>query len=278
VTRPGGSAALIAGGALTLLLIAAALLSHVWLPYLPTAMDIPHRLEPPSPAHPFGTDSYGRDVLSILMAGARTALDVALAASVLGMGAGVPLGLIAAARPGIVAEMVMRAGDVVFAFPTLLVAVLIAAVAGPGLFSVVAAIGLFNIPVFARVTRAAALGLWQRDFVLAARAAGRSAGGIAWRHIMPNLLGTLLVQGAIQFSLAVLAEAGLSYVGLGIQPPQPSWGRMLQEAQTLATAAPWLVLFPGLAVVLTVLGLNLLGDGLRDRLDPRLAGPLEEDR
>ncbi len=261
--------ALILGSALSLFVVAVALLSLVWLPVDPTRMDIAHRLLPPSFGHPFGTDPYGRDVISIVMAGSRSALAVSLAAAGLGLGLGVPLGLLAAARGSFTDEAVTRAGDVVFAFPALLIAVLIAAVSGPGLVAAAAAIGIFNIPVFARVTRSAATSLWQRDYILAARIAGKGRLRISLEHILPNMLGLLLVQGAIQLSLAVIAEAGLSYVGLGIQPPAPSWGRMLDEAQTMLDFAPWLAVFPGLAILLTVLGFNLLGDGLRDRLDPR---------
>jgi peptide/nickel transport system permease protein len=259
------------GAALSLLMVAVALLSFLWLPFDPAAMDIPHRLEAPGWHHWFGTDAYGRDLLSMVAAGARASLFVALAAALAGAGFGVPLGLLAATRGGLAEELVTRGGDVVFAFPALLTAVLIAAVAGPGMVPVVAAVGLFNVSVFARVTRGAALGLLHRDFILAARVAGKSEFQIALEHVLPNCLGLLLVQGAVQFSLAVIAEAGLSYVGLGLQPPTPSWGRLLDSAQTMMSQAPWLAVFPGLAVLLTVLGFTLLGDGLRDRLDPRLA-------
>jgi peptide/nickel transport system permease protein len=254
-----------AGAAIVLFIAAMALLSWVWLPYDPTVMDIPHRLEAPSWHHWFGTDHYGRDVLSLVAAGARASLLVALAASLIGAGFGVPLGLLAASRGGLVEEIVTRAGDVVFAFPALLTAVLIAAVEGPGIGPVVAAVGLFNISVFARVTRAGALTILHRDFILAARVAGKSETRIALEHVLPNCLPLLLVQGTVQFSLAVIAEAGLSYVGLGLQPPTPSWGRLLDSAQTMMAQAPWLAVFPGLAILLTVLGFTLLGDGLRER-------------
>jgi len=257
-------------------LVAVVLLSFVWMPYDPTAMDIPHRLLPPCFAHPFGTDPYGRDVLSIVMAGSRTTLYVALSASVLGFGVGVPLGLIAGVKGGLIDDAVMRSSDIVFAFPSLLIAVLIAAIGGAGLVSTVAAIGIFNIPVFARVARAGARGVWQRDFVLAAQVSAKTDGRIAIEHVLPNIAGLLLVQGAIQFSVAIIAEAGLSYVGLGIQPPQPSWGRMLDQAQTMLDFAPWLAVFPGAAILVTVFGFNVLGDGLRNRLDPRRELPSRE--
>ena len=248
------------GAALILSIAAMALLSWIWLPYSPIAMDIPHRLEAPSWQHWFGTDPYGRDLFSMVAAGARATLLVALAASLVGAGLGVPLGLLAATRGGVIEEIITRAGDVVFAFPALLTAVLIAAVQGPGIGPVVAAVGLFNISVFARVTRGAALGVLHRDFILAARVSGKNEVQIALTHVLPNCLPLLLVQGAVQFSLAVIAEAGLSYVGLGIQPPTPSWGRLLDSAQTMMGQAPWLAIFPGLAIFLTVLGFTLLSE------------------
>ena len=164
----------------------------------------------------------------------------------------------------------MRGNDLIFAFPSLVIAILITAVFGPSATNAIIAIGIFNIPVFARVTRGGALSLWTLDFIRAAEVAGKGRARISAEHILPNILNLLIVQGTIQFSLGILAEAGLSYVGLGAQPPTPSWGRMLAEAQTMVTLAPHVAIFPGLAIVLTVLGLNLLGDGLRDRLDPRL--------
>ena len=164
----------------------------------------------------------------------------------------------------------MRANDLVFAFPSLLIAVMITAVFGASALNAIIAIGIFNIPVFARLTRGAALSLWNRDYILAARVAGKGPARISLEHILPNVANLLIVQGTIQFSLGILAEAGLSYVGLGAQPPTASWGRMLADSQTMISLAPHLALFPGLAILLTVLGLNLMGDGLRDLLDPKL--------
>jgi peptide/nickel transport system permease protein len=262
---------LILGGAIVAVFAAAALLSFFWTPYDVTTLDIAGKLQPPSAAHWLGTDHFGRDVLSMLMVGARVSIAVALVAVGIGMGLGVPLGLAAAARHGtLLDEVVMRGNDLVFAFPALLIAILITAVFGPSALNAIIAIGIFNVPVFARLTRGAALSLWPRDFVLAARMAGKGRARISLEHILPNLTNLLIVQGTIQFSLGILAEAGLSYVGLGAQPPTPSWGRMLAESQTMFALAPHLALAPGLAIVLTVLGLNLMGDGLRDLLDPRL--------
>ena len=254
----------------TAIFLAAVLLSFVWTPYDVSQLDVARRLLPPSPAHLFGTDPFGRDVLSMIIVGARNSLAVALVAVAVGAGLGVPLGLLAAARGGLADELVMRGSDLVFALPSLLLAILITAVFGPGAVNAIIAIGVFNVPVFARVTRGAALPLWTRDFVLAARVAGKGRAAISVQHIAPNLAGLLIVQATIQFSIGILAEAGLSYVGLGAQPPTPSWGRMLNDAQTMIGFAPWLAIFPGLAIAITVLGLNVLGDGLRDALDPRL--------
>ena len=269
-TRGRGSAGFVFGLAVTLLLVAVALVSLVWTPYPVNVMDIPAKLQPPSADHWLGTDQFGRDVLSRLMAGAVNSIAVSLVAVGIGAGIGVPLGALAAARRGLVEEVVMRFNDFTFAFPALLSAVMITAVLGPGAINSIIAIGIFNIPVFARLTRGASLSLWKRDFVLAARVAGRGRIRITVDHILPNIASLLIVQMTIQFALAILAEAGLSYLGLGTQPPEPSWGKMLNEAQTLMFLAPQLAIFPGLAIMVTVLGLNLLGDGLRDLLDPRL--------
>lgn len=259
------------GGALAGLALALAALSVVWTPHDVTQMAIADKLQPPSGAHWFGTDHFGRDILSMVMLGARTSMAVALVAVAIGMGLGAPLGLLAAARRGgWVDEIVMRGNDLIFAFPSLVIAILITAVAGPSALNAIVAIGIFNIPVFARVTRGAALPIWVLDYIRAARVAGKGAALISLHHVLPNIASLLIVQATIQFSLGILAEAGLSYVGLGAQPPTPSWGRMLAEAQTMIALAPHVAIIPGLCIVLTVLGLNLLGDGLRDALDPRL--------
>ncbi len=265
------SPSFVVGALLSALVVLAALLSFVWTPYPYAAQDIPNKLQGFSALHWLGTDQYGRDVFSQVLVGARTSISVALVAVGLGVGVGVPLGLLAAAlRGSLIDEIVMRGNDLIFAFPALLLAILITSVFGPGAINAIIAIGIFNIPVFARLSRAAALSLWTREFILAARAAGKGAARISVEHILPNILNLLIVQGTIQFSLGILAEAALAYVGLGAQPPVPSWGKMLADAQTLVALAPHLAIVPGLAIIATVLGLNLLGDGLRDVLDPRL--------
>lgn len=256
---------------LVLVFLVAALLSFFWTPFDVLKLNIPDKLQTPGLSHWFGTDHFGRDIFSMIMVGARTSIAVALVAVGIGMLIGVPLGLFAAARHGsLLDEITMRGNDLVFAFPALLIAIMITAVFGPSAVNAIIAIGIFNIPVFARLTRGSALALWSRDYILAARVAGKNAWRISVEHILPNILNLLIVQGTIQFSLGILAEAGLSYVGLGTQPPTPSWGRMLAESQTMVTLAPHLAIFPGLAIVFMVLGLNLLGDGLRDRFDPRV--------
>jgi peptide/nickel transport system permease protein len=265
------SPSLVIGALLTAIFVAAALISFLWTPFDVTKLAIADKLQPPSLGHLFGTDHFGRDIFSMIMVGARTSIAVALVAVGVGVTLGVPLGLAAAARRGgWLDELVMRVNDLVFAFPSLLLAILITAVFGPGAVNAIIAIGIFNIPVFARLTRGAALTLWTREFIMAARVSGKGAARISVEHILPNILNLLIVQGTIQFSLGILAEAGLSYVGLGVQPPMPSWGRMLSEAQTMIYLAPWFAIFPGVAIVLTVLGLNLMGDGLRDAFDPKI--------
>jgi peptide/nickel transport system permease protein len=227
-------------------------------------------LQAASAAHWLGTDSLGRDIASQLMVGAQNSIVVGLVAVAIGLGVGVAAGALASARRGWVEELLMRAADFSFAFPALLSAILLGAIVGPGLMTGIIAIGIFNIPVFARITRGAANAVWAREYILAARAAGKGPWRITLDHVLPNIANTLVVQATIQFAGAILAEAALSYLGLGTQPPQPSWGRMLNEAQTQLFSAPMLAVYPGLAIAVSVLGLNLIGDGLRDLMDPKL--------
>jgi peptide/nickel transport system permease protein len=259
------------GAALTLLVLFAAALSLCWTPWSPHEIDMTAKLQTPSALHWLGTDPYGRDIGSLLLVGARNSILVGVIAVSIGLSIGVSLGLLAAARRGWVEEIIMRMADFSFAFPAVLSAIMMTAVFGAGIVNAIIAIGIFNIPTFARITRASANAIWSREFVLAARACGKGPWRITLDHVLPNILSNLIVQATIQFALAILAEAALSYLGLGTQAPQPSWGRMLAEAQTLLFQAPMLAVYPGLAIATAVLGLNLLGDGLRDLMDPRLA-------
>ena len=259
------------GAALTLLLVACALLSWVWTPASPYEMNMDAKLLSANAQHWMGTDAFGRDVLSQIMVGARSSIAVGVIAVGIGLSFGVTLGLLAAAMRGWVEEVIMRLSDFTFAFPAILSAIMMTAVFGPSMVNAIIAIGIFNIPTFARITRASANTIWSREYVMAARACGKNRFSITLQHVLPNILGVLTVQATIQFAIAILAEAALSYLGLGTQPPQPSWGRMLSDAQTLMFQAPMLAVYPGVAIALSVLGLNLLGDGLRDVLDPRLS-------
>ncbi|OZB19607.1 MAG: peptide ABC transporter permease [Rhodobacterales bacterium 34-62-10] len=261
---------LLIGGVLVALVVAAAMLSVIWTPHPYAAMDIPNKFAPPSPAHWLGTDQLGRDLVSQLMVAAGNSMMVALLAVSIGAVLGTILGMVAAARGGWTEEAIMRLSDLGFAFPTLLFAIMLAAAFGPSLTVVVVAIAFINIPTFARVARAAARQVWHRDYVYAARAAGMNRFAISRDHILPNIAAPVIVQATIEFAVAILTEAALSYLGLGAQPPAPSWGRMLSEAQTLMYLAPQLAIWPGLCIFIAVLGFGLLGDGLRDLSDPRL--------
>ena len=261
---------LVLGAILVSLVVGVAALSLVWTPHDPTLRNIRGKFAAPSATYWLGTDQLGRDVVSQLMAGARNSMAVALVAVLIGGSIGVSLGLLASAIGGWVEDGVMRLADLGFAFPALLFAIMLAAVFGPSLSNAVMAIAFINIPIFARVARASANQVWTRDFVSAARAAGMSRFAISRDHILPNILAPVIVQATIEFAVAILAEAALSYLGLGAQPPASSWGRMLSEAQTLMYLAPQLAIYPGLCIVTAVLGFGLLGDGLRDVTDPRL--------
>ena len=258
------------GAALSALFVGTALLSLAWTPEPTGRVRVALRLKPPLEVGWLGTDHFGRDVLSLLIGGAWNSLALALPAVLVGATIGIALGLAAASLRGTFETSVMRVLDVVFAFPAVLSAIMVGAVLGSGPQAAIVAIAIFNIPVFARVSRALALGVMAQDYAAAARALGRRPLGILATEVLPNCAGVLVVQGTIQLALAILTEAGLSYLGLGVRPPHPSWGRMLADSQTFLAAAPHLAIVPGLAIALTVLGLNLLGDGLRDRLDPRL--------
>ncbi len=259
------------GGVLTFVLLALAVVSLFWTPNNPYRLNIRMRLKPPSLDYLLGTDAFGRDVVSQLMVGAQNSIVVGVIAVAIGLSLGVTLGLIGAARRGWLEEVIMRFSDFTLAFPAVLSAILLTAIFGPGSLNSIVAIGIYNIPVFARLSRAAGNAIWSRDFVTASRACGKGAFRITVEHVLPNIIPIIVVQATIQFAIAILAEAALSYLGLGTQPPTPSWGRMLNEAQTHVFTTPSLAIYPGLAIAFSVLGLNLLGDGLRDLIDPKLA-------
>ncbi|MCB1340181.1 MAG: ABC transporter permease [Pseudooceanicola sp.] len=261
---------LLIGAVLVALVLGAAALSLLWTPHDFTQLNVRNKFAAPDATYWLGTDQLGRDLVSQLTAGARNSMAVALAAVLLGGSIGTALGLLAAAIGGWVEDLVMRIADIGFAFPALLFAIMLAAVFGPSLTNAVLAIAFINIPVFARVARAAANQVWTREYVAAARAAGLNRFAISKDHILPNIAAPVIVQATIEFAVAILAEAALSYLGLGAQPPSPTWGRMLSEAQTLMYQAPQLAVYPGLCIVAAVMGFGLLGDGLRDVTDPRL--------
>jgi len=267
--RFGGNLHLTMGAALTAAVLLMAAASMVWTPYEADLMDAGHRLQKPSLSHPMGTDHYGRDVLSRIMIGAVNSIVVGLVTVAIGLSIGVSLGLVAVSGGKFVDTVIMRFADFLFGFPAVLTAILITSVLGPSMINAMLAIGIFYIPVFARLTRAAAATILQREFIAAARACGAGVWSITWHHVLPNIVSPLIIQGTIQFAVAILAEASLSYLGIGTQPPHASWGRMLNEAQTYMATAPWLAVFPGLAIAWAVLGFNLLGDGLRDVMDPK---------
>src|SRR5690606_36154581 len=222
-------------------------------------IDIDRRFLPPGADHWLGTDNLGRDMLALVMSGTFTSFQVAALSVVIGVGIGVPLGLAAAAWGGAVEWLVLRLSDFMFAFPAVIVAILITTLLGPGATNAIIAIGIFNIPVFARVARGGAMSIGTLDFVAAARLAGLGKGAIALRHLLPNIMSLIIVQGTIQLSLGILSEAGLSYIGIGTQPPETSLGLMLRDAQGMFLVHPWLSIVPGLSIVFIVIALNIAG-------------------
>ncbi|MDM4761499.1 ABC transporter permease [Galbitalea sp. SE-J8] len=258
-----------AGLAVLLALVLVAALGPVIAPYGVNATDVLGALRPPSPAHWFGTDDLGRDILSRVMLAARVSLQVAVVSVAFALVVGTAVGLISGYLGGWVDTVLMRAVDVMFAFPVLLLALAIVAILGPGLTTAMLAIGVVYTPIFARVTRASTLSVTEEPYVKASQAMGTRRSRILVRHILPNISGPIIVQTSLSLAFAILSEAALSFLGLGVQPPQPSWGRMLFDAQGFLGSAWWMSVFPGAAIFVTVLAFNLVGDGLRDALDPR---------
>lgn len=266
------STTLVVGVILIGLVALAAVVSFVWTPYDPTQAMPADRLQGSTLAHLMGTDKYGRDVFSAMLYGARITLFVGVISVGIAILVGTPLGILAGIRGGWIEEVIMRASDIALAFPALLLAIMFSAVFGASTLTAMVAIGIATIPGFARVARSGTLQVMTTEYVLAARAASQSRLRIAVRHVLPNIIGMVVVQSSVSFALAVLAEAGLSFLGLGTPPPTPSWGRMLQESQQFLGTEPMLAVWPGIAIAIAVMGFNLLGDGLRDRFDPKLNG------
>jgi peptide/nickel transport system permease protein len=267
-----------AGAALVVLLIILAVVGERLAPYDPNAIAMDNRIAPPSVMHWFGTDEFGRDVLSRVLAGARVSLLVGLIAVGISLTAGTLLGLVSGYYGGWVDETIMRVMDVFFAFPAILLAIAIVAALGPGINNAMIAIGIVYTPIFARITRGSVLAVRGDVYVEAARAVGNPDWRILMRHILPNIAAPIIVETSLSMAFAILAEAALSFIGLGTQPPDPSWGRMLSEGRAFIQLAPWIGIFPGLAIMVTVMGFNFLGDGMRDALDPRLKHMLEVGR
>ncbi|MDR7423427.1 MAG: ABC transporter permease [Armatimonadota bacterium] len=260
------------GGGLVTLVVLVAAVSLVWLPQDPDAAHFLERLRPPAPAHPLGTDHFGRDLLARMMAGARNALWVGLVAVGIGLSAGVTVGVVAGFAGGLFDRTAMLLLDALYAFPALLLALLLATAWRPGATSSMVAVGIAVVPIFARLARAGVLTAKAQPYVEAARALGAPGRRIVFRHVLPNIMGPIIIQATLAMAAAVLIEAALSYLGLGTQPPTASWGRMLREAQSFMFLSPYPALWPGLGIAVTVLGFNLMGDGLRDWADPRRRG------
>ena len=263
------------GAVIILFLIFLAVFGEQLAPYDPNAIDMATRIQPPSAAHPFGTDDFGRDVLSRVIVGARVSLLVGLIAVGISLTLGTFLGLVSGYYGKWTDEAIMRGMDILFAFPAILLAIAIVAALGPGVNNAMIAIGIVYTPIFARITRGSVLAVREQVYVEAARSIGNRDRRILFRHILPNVSAPIIVEASLSMAFAILAEAALSFIGLGTQPPDPSWGRMLSEGRSFIQFAPWIGIFPGLAIMLTVMGFNFLGDGMRDALDPKLKQVLE---
>lgn len=261
------------GGLIVVAITVVALVSFVWTPFPTIFTDTNNLAAPPlTGGHLLGTDLYGRDIASWLMAGSRTTLYVGIVAVGIAAAVGTPIGILAGMVRPAASEFVMRITDIWLAFPALLMALIFATVFGASITSAMVAIGIASVPAFVRVVRAGTIVVMKTDFVQSARVAGRRGPAIAVKHVLPNIAGLVIVQSSVSYAIAILAEAALSYLGLGAGPTTPSWGRMLYEGQSVITIHPLLVVWPGVAIGIAVFGFNILGDGLRDRFDPRLAG------
>ena len=260
----------LAGAAVLLIVVLAAVFAGQVSPYSPTRQDFRIEREPPSLQHPMGTDEFGRDVLSRVIWGAQASLQAGAVAASIALAVGLVLGMVAAYYGGRLDNLIMRCMDVILAFPYILLAIAVVAILGPGLKNAMIAIGIVYIPHYARVVRGAVLSVRARDFVEAARALGATDRRVMWQHVLPNTLAPVIVQTTLNVGTAIIDTAGLSFLGLGTQPPTPDWGNMLSAGRSYVIDSPWIATFPGLAILVTVLAFNLMGDALRDAFDPRL--------
>lgn len=263
---------LLVGGVLLALVVGACLVGTIWTPFDPTAFSVRARLQPPGPLHPFGTDEFGRDVLSRVLAGGHLSLATGAGAMLISLGFGVPLGLLAAFHRGWVDEAIMRGVDLLISLPPVLLGLLVLAVTPPSLLKTIAVVGLVYVPILVRLTRAVALGLLEEEFVQAARARGEGALPILWHEVLPNAWPPIIVECGLRVTFAILLGSALSFLGLGPQPPASEWGLMIAGGRDFLTQAPWICLAPGLCLCLLLVSVNLVGEGLRERLDPRRAG------
>lgn len=260
----------VAGFVLFLVILAGSLLAGFIIHGSPDEIDLDHALEPPSRSHPFGTDPFGRDVLSRVLYGARISLSVGFLARTISLLLGLTLGILAGYFGGRLDSVVMRLADITFAFPTLLLLIAIMAVVSPGLISIFAALGVVGWAAMARLVRAWVLSVKEREYVQAAKAAGAGHTTVIFKHVLPQCVAPVLVVYTLGLGMAIMAESSLSFLGLGVQPPEPSWGRMISDGIAFMRTAPWLTLFPGLVLTVVVCSLNLVGDGIRDAVDPHI--------
>jgi peptide/nickel transport system permease protein len=263
---------LVVGAAILGLVVGAAIFAPVIAPHSPIDQAFTDQLRPPSPPHLFGTDEFGRDVFSRVLYGARIALVIGVLADGIAAAFGVVLGVLSGYLGGRVDAVVMRSVDVMLAFPYLLLAMVVVTILGPSLTNAMIAIGIVYTPQFARLVRAAVLAIKEQEFVEAAGAVGAGVGRVLVRHVLPNILSPIIVMATLTVGFTIVETAGLSFLGLGASPPTPEWGSMLATGRSFMLTAPWIATFPGLAILFTVVGFNLMGDGLRDLLDPRLRG------